>query len=469
MNHALKLLPAAIMMANAGTLYADDRFSINGFMSAGVAIGSEEVEYQSGFLKIDDKANFRSDNILAIQMRFVIDDKTSVTTQLVSKGLQGYKPDTEWAYISYQATDDLTLRAGKLRSALYMHSEDLEVGMAYPWVRPPVEIYNVPLTYFTGVDARYTFDIGPVSNAIGVYVGEDDVDTNPPYLTIGIKLRDRHGMNLTSSWDSLSFRIGVNQADLKLDLDSNSGFNGLNTALVGVGSEHHMSDYIDVSYGDFGITYDDGSWFATAEIAELRWGSTVLNGNVGSYFTFGKRVGSFMPYITLSKSYTAARDDKRRREASASLSGAANGLNTLATVLSGTTTTYAGSAGGAGPEAVVSGTLAALGSTMAAVQTAWVGTAALTDDKAVLSSILTTARSTLLSNASGLAAAAEGIDDMTQQNDAATLGIRFDATPRVAMKFEATRVGNMDGTAGPFATPVDDGAMIYSFVVDAMF
>lgn len=42
----------------------------------------------------------------------------------------------------------------RLRTPQYAHSDALDIGYSYPWVRPPVEMYNLPLDNYEGFTVR---------------------------------------------------------------------------------------------------------------------------------------------------------------------------------------------------------------------------------------------------------------------------------------------------------------------------
>jgi len=120
-----------------------ERMKINGFLSAGVSTSDEDNPLTSaGSLR--DTENHSNNAIVGLQFDFTINDKTNAVLQLTANGI-GHKGDNdrpgnvsaEWAYLGYNLSDSVTVRAGRLRLPFYMTSEYLEVGYAYPWASPP--------------------------------------------------------------------------------------------------------------------------------------------------------------------------------------------------------------------------------------------------------------------------------------------------------------------------------------------
>lgn len=65
------------------------------------------------------------------------------------------------------------VRAGRLRSPVYMYSESLDVGFSYPWLRLPDEVYSqVQLTNYEGADVVYTLPLSYGSVTFQVAAGQ---------------------------------------------------------------------------------------------------------------------------------------------------------------------------------------------------------------------------------------------------------------------------------------------------------
>ena len=84
-----------------------------------------------------------------------------------------YRPHVEWANLKYQFTPEFGLRVGRTVLPTFMLSDTRKVGYSNPWVRTPVEIYNlVPMTNSDGVDASYDVHLGGfVHRVSGSYGG----------------------------------------------------------------------------------------------------------------------------------------------------------------------------------------------------------------------------------------------------------------------------------------------------------
>ncbi len=134
------------MTLGAGGAQALDGVALNGFLTAGATYGdpgisSNGVISQDG--NIREEVDFVQDSRIGIQLSAKVNPKVSVTGQLLARAREeNYDMKADWAFVTYQASRPLALRGGKLKLTTFLVSDYIEVGYAYPWVRPPQEIYT---------------------------------------------------------------------------------------------------------------------------------------------------------------------------------------------------------------------------------------------------------------------------------------------------------------------------------------
>ena len=191
-----------VLLSTSGVQASSGDLNIYGFMSVGVGILDKDTVTIEGF---EGEGNFKQDTIFALQVSKQVNDKTTATGQLVSRGTDDFKTEAAWAFVSYQATEELTARMGRLRIPFFYYSEFLEEGYAYNWVRLPSDIYNIPFSSFDGVDFTQRFSIGSLDNSIQVNYGRltDDLnifDEVKDFLTLGFN------SNLVNYFQNFSFR-----------------------------------------------------------------------------------------------------------------------------------------------------------------------------------------------------------------------------------------------------------------------
>ncbi|WP_042145551.1 MULTISPECIES: hypothetical protein [unclassified Pseudoalteromonas] len=122
--------------------------------------------------------SFKPETVFALQVVADMGENLKVTGQLVAKGTDDFSPEFDWYYLTYQATDELTLMAGRRNIPMYYFSEFSEVGYAYPWMRPPSNLYWWQVTQFNGLNAMYDFSLADYSNTISVFYGNEYSNDN---------------------------------------------------------------------------------------------------------------------------------------------------------------------------------------------------------------------------------------------------------------------------------------------------
>lgn len=328
-----------------------DRFKINGFASVGVNTSDEESFTPFGTL-IKDGESYLQDTMLGLQMTFKVNDSLDAVAQLTAKGHDNYNVNMEWAYLSYKINDNWKVRAGRLRVPFYVASEYLDVGYAYPWVRPPLEIYSpIPFSSYNGVDTFYNFNVGgfdislqaihgieAFSNASGTF----DAIMSGAYLNVnydawsvrlGHSLAKANGAFESSLATSLGFPSYISDAELQDWLSNNAPGNvqtivsqldpatqglllGLQSQVMAKPNEWgELLDLLsvtsfDVGYSNIGIAYDDGRILFLAEATDLRYDNDMnLAALISGYTTFGYRFDNILPYVSYARSYTTEEAD----------------------------------------------------------------------------------------------------------------------------------------------------------------
>jgi hypothetical protein len=168
------------------TAIADIQFSGYGSIIAGKTLGTVNDPLNPGqqrdeiltadFYDVGQYSNdltFNAESLFALQAVADIGMDFSVTAQLVAKGVDDFKPEFDWYYLTYKANSSLTLMAGRRNIPMYYFSEYSEVGYAYPWMRPPSNLYWWQVTQYNGFSALYDFEWGDYSNTLTVFYGNE--------------------------------------------------------------------------------------------------------------------------------------------------------------------------------------------------------------------------------------------------------------------------------------------------------
>lgn len=294
------LLSLAVCLASLPALAVEQGdYQFNGFGTVGVTHMGGESDLDYG-IQGQTNDGWRGDQLskLVVQLRYGITDTLSITGQLGTKPTQdSWKVGPGNLYLAWQATDNLTLRGGRLGTPIYMFSETLDVGFSYPWLRLPEEVYSlVQLTSHDGADVLYSrsTDIGTLSfqAAGGQAIKRDNYALDDVY---DIDYRDVLAANVALATDNFgTFRVGYAEADLKITVD------GTITNVFGA-QQYRVFNALDAQKGKFssiGHQYDNGTWLTAAEAVKL----TIEQDNDAEtnafYIMGGRRFGDYLAHVT---------------------------------------------------------------------------------------------------------------------------------------------------------------------------
>ena len=302
--------------------------NINGFFSAGAGIASfdDDEEADSGALLrgYEENITFNQETVFGLQISTTINDKLSLTGQLVAQGIESdYTVDAAWAYASYEASDDLTLRIGRFRTPFYLYSDYLEVGYAYHWITPPEESYSLPFDSIDGFDALWEFPINKVDTSIQFYAGslEDEFGGDNPVET---EVRNQYGIVLSLNYDWLTLRGSAHSAessftnfgDVIIDSETGATIDDLANILRASGFATTADDlYVeesDFSFVQFALKVDWNNILFVTEATSFDSDAKVIGQTHRQYATLGYTMGDFMVHATYSEAdddYSGIADD----------------------------------------------------------------------------------------------------------------------------------------------------------------
>lgn len=184
----------------AAPAMAGEDLQINGFLSVGATMADSNDATIAG---ADNQGGFKNDNVLGLQIQKQINDSTTVTGQLVSRGTDDYKTEAAWAFVTYAATDDLDLRMGRLRIPFFYYSDFLEVGYAYNWVRSPEEVYRIGFSSIDGIDLTQRFSSGNFDGSVQFYYGRFQGDLVINGNTVAALTYDDGDNSIIAEWTQL--------------------------------------------------------------------------------------------------------------------------------------------------------------------------------------------------------------------------------------------------------------------------
>jgi hypothetical protein len=287
-------------------------FTFNGFGTFGVVHSSEDrADFISGVRP--DGAGFTRDWSLSVDSLIAAQVNANFTSQLsavvqvmVEQNFdESYDPHVEWANLKYQFTPDFSVRVGRTVMPVFQLSDTRKVGLTYPWVRPPLELYQLsPITTTDGADASYRVHVGEWAHTLQLRYGNNDTDL--PHDAGKVKARNLWEISNTAEFGPFSAhfayvktKITLASYDPLFDAFRQFGPQGVTIADANIVRDS------DTSFLGVGASYDPGDWFAMAEWGRLD-SDNVLGRRSAWYVSGGYRFGKLTPFVT----YADASADK---------------------------------------------------------------------------------------------------------------------------------------------------------------
>lgn len=279
---------ALVSMAFGSNAANIDDVRISGFGSVGIGKSDNAIGY-AGYT--DEKLDWEQETLAGLQFDFQINERAKFVTQIVANSRYGYEPKIEMAYASYDF-ESFTVRAGKLRLPLFFYSDYIDLGYAYPMIRPSQELYEkIVLKGYTGADLLIPIELEDSSILLQPVVGLGTIDEDDSIVG-EVKLDKLFGISANWNVDDFTFRGSYFVAESNPSCD----FQNSQDPYCQLGS---ILDSQDGQFISLGAQYDNGDILVNVEAADVQ-----LEGQFYDYQSVsglvGYRVNKFTPYISVS-------------------------------------------------------------------------------------------------------------------------------------------------------------------------
>ena len=294
-----RTLPLAVLAAlGTGTAHADVR--VNGFanLTAGLT-GSDETLY--GY---DDNVDFNAQSLFAIQVSGDVNDKMTATGQIVARGESDYDANFEWAYMTYEVSDSVSVSAGRIRMPLFKYSASLDVGYSYHWVVAPQSVYDVPFNNVDGVRADYNGYAGDLEYSLQAIVGRVKSDFTLAGAPADLTIDNVVLVTGDFTYNNWNFRGVYATGQSTFDIPALApALDPLTAIDPNLGNLLAATEDSGVFYG-MSIAYDKYDWFVAGEYTGVEIEDSFYPDDINYYVTAGIRSGKWTPFVTYEKSDT---------------------------------------------------------------------------------------------------------------------------------------------------------------------
>ncbi|AGX88004.1 hypothetical protein Cenrod_1926 [Candidatus Symbiobacter mobilis CR] len=201
---------------------------------------------------------------IGLQGTYTLTDTASVTAQIVSRGTDE-RPTLTWAYASVKLSDAFEVQAGRKRIPLYYYSDFQDIGLSYPWITPPPELYGWEATNYNGASVRYEGNVQGTDVRASLFAGQEKVDDSLYYELLGymdgyqgpttVKWKNLVGADAEFSRGPLVARLVTMQSDIHID----------NTA----DPDDPWEEQQRLRAHGIAVNLDFDSWFVLSEFTKL--------------------------------------------------------------------------------------------------------------------------------------------------------------------------------------------------------
>jgi hypothetical protein len=303
MNTKIIMLVIALCSLVQFSVKADDSLEFSGYARLiGGYFDKNDVEYEG----YDDSVNFSPSSLIAFQLDYELTDSLFATGQIIltdNDTSENNSTGLEWLYLTYQPTDSLQLKLGKLRTPFFSMSDFSNVGFAYPWINLPQQVYNTYLfDTFTGIDVIYKFSGDKFDASIEGYFGQDDGKLQVGNINTAYEVDNLAGIIGKINIENLEFRIAKYNADTNLELPD---LKQLETQLRSAGFVDSANTVITEGKAQakqFGIIYDNLDYFFRGEWIKIDTDFEIVPSIQSYYLTAGFNYAPFTYHLTYANS-----------------------------------------------------------------------------------------------------------------------------------------------------------------------
>jgi len=212
---------------------------IKGFLTAGGGILSNKT---TNYKQYNRGLTFDSDSIMGLQITASLNEEYQFTTQLLAAGSESTELRMDWGYLSNELTDNLILRLGRLRLPLFLYSESLEIGYAYPWISPPTEVYDkVPFRSFNGIQSYYKQPFDDWEFSLLSYFGSMSEKSDSVAPDSDITAENLFGLSMVWDRDYVTLQMSFHQGKTTFSSkDINSVIDGLKVSFPALAADFEL-------------------------------------------------------------------------------------------------------------------------------------------------------------------------------------------------------------------------------------
>ena len=289
----------AVMAADT---YNDEKdlIEVSGFARlVGGYLDDPDLEFQ----QYSNTLSFGEQSLFALRADINLTNDVKIVSQGVLHSSDNRESEIQWLYLQYQVNRALSVRLGKQRMPFFDFSETNDVGFAYPWITPPLQVYSEFLFFdIDGALASYEFSSKNISGAFEAYWGEYEGNLSTAETTSYTKLENNSGLILKLNYDNFNLRASHHFTNIDISLTPIIEFRKVLTDAGFVESANALSLAGKLQFSQISLSYDSFTYFFKSELTRYNSEFLVFPDAKSGYVLAGYNFFPFSAHITYAKS-----------------------------------------------------------------------------------------------------------------------------------------------------------------------
>lgn len=299
-----RVLLIVFSMSLSISAYADLGIDITGFATVGFTKSDIDNDYVS---LINKDFDFNHNTRAGLNFYKNLSSSTSTRVQIIGRGTEeGFKTKINLAQFEWNSQSGLTIRAGQLRLPLYIISDFNDIGEAYLWNVPPIEVYGFSaLDNYLGVSLLYNKRFGDLAVDFELLGGGGDGTFESRDVTSEVEAHDLLGVNVKLATPMLELRFGAIRVG-NITLEAETVSDGTTPVASNTFQRSLLVTKLNIAKGLFtntGLRLNINRFFVLAERAVVFSDSAALVRFEAYYGTVGVSLldSRWTPHLTFSE------------------------------------------------------------------------------------------------------------------------------------------------------------------------
>lgn len=318
-HRVFSCLVSALLLGFSAHVLADvePSLTLQGFGTIGAArTSSNDAEFVRDLSQprgARQSWDARVDSLLGAQANWRINAQLEAVVQAVSRYRydRSFAPEISWAYLKYEPSPNVSLRAGRLGTEFFMMADSRLVGYSFLTVRPPGDFFwSLPFYNIDGADAALTLPLGDHllrgKLFYGISNGNIPLAANQWKLDGSVMM----GASLDYQAGPWLFRASYAKLRFKHDLPIDDVLQAnLSPPLAAQAAAYLKTGNTRSHYYSLGVIYDSGPWQLQLMLNQTHQESLAFQSSGAGYVLAGYRIASVTPFLGYSWASSESREN----------------------------------------------------------------------------------------------------------------------------------------------------------------